>query len=60
VPKQLDPIEAAKANPNSRAKAIKAYCYLCAGKSKIEVTRCMIGDCPLWELRPWQRKAKKT
>lgn len=54
--KMLNPIEAAKANPKSRKKAIAAKCYDCCGNNRQEVTLCEIADCPLWALRPWQRK----
>ena len=54
--KKLNPIEAAKADPLSRKKAVTANCYLCCCLSKKEVTRCEMTDCPFWIMRPWQRK----
>lgn len=35
----------------SRAKAIKRFCYDCSGESKQTVTLCCCFDCSLW---PWR------
>jgi hypothetical protein len=35
----------------TRAKAIQAYCYECAGDSAKEVTLCVLPDCPLYPYR---------
>jgi hypothetical protein len=35
----------------TKAKAIKEFCYGCAGDSPKEVTLCHIFDCTLWEYR---------
>lgn len=35
----------------TRAKAIQAYCFGCAGDSHKEVTLCVITDCPLYPFR---------
>ena len=51
-----NPIEKAKQHPKSLRFAINAKCWDCAGFQRIEVTRCTIPDCPLYHLRPWQRK----
>ncbi len=53
---QLDPMEKAKRHPTSLRMAINAKCYDCCGFSRKEVTLCEMMDCPLWQLRPWQRK----
>lgn len=36
---------------NSRAYAIKAYCYQCSAYNKAEVRKCPCKDCPLWRYR---------
>ena len=54
--KKLNPMEAAKADPKSRKKAIAAKCFDCCCFQRKEVTLCPAQDCPLWNLRPWQRK----
>jgi len=56
---RLTPIEAAQADPNSRAKAIKAKCYECMGGEdsdnwKKSVKHCSSMGCPLLALRPYQ------
>ena len=35
----------------TRAKAIQAFCFGCAGDSHKEVTLCVIPDCPLYPYR---------
>ena len=52
--KRLNPIEKAKANPNSRRDAMNAKCFDCVCDKYTEVTLCPSKDCPLWPLRPWQ------
>ena len=52
----LDPIEKAKQNPKSLRAAINAHCFQCSCYQRIEVTLCTAKDCPLHNLRPWQRK----
>lgn len=54
--KTLTPLEKAANNPKSLRLAINAKCFDCTCYSRIEVTNCEITDCPLWALRPWQRK----
>lgn len=56
---RLSPIEAAQADPTSRAKAIKAKCYECMGGDesdnwKKDVKQCSSYGCPLRPLRPFQ------
>ena len=38
----------------TKAKAIKTFCFDCAGDSNKEVTLCPCFDCPLWEYRTGQ------
>lgn len=39
--------------------AINAKCVECCAGSKAEVKRCAITSCPLWEIRPFQRRDRK-
>lgn len=54
---KLTPIEAAKADPTNKRKAITAKCYDCSNCQREEVTHCKVTSCPLWLIRPWQEKA---
>jgi len=56
----LDPIEKAKKNPKSLRAAINAKCYECSCYERIEVTKCTAKDCPLYDIRPWQREQEET
>lgn len=56
VYERLSPADKAKANPKSKALAIRAYCYECTGGNKDEVTNCPVIKCPLHIHRPWQPK----
>ena len=55
---QRTPIERAKDDPKSKAKAIIAKCYDCAydpkdkGNWKDQVRACDCTNCPLWNVRP--------
>ena len=51
-----NPIERAKSHPASLRMAINAKCYDCVCFQKREVTLCEMEDCPLWGVRPWQKK----
>lgn len=59
-PVVLNPVERAKANPNSLKAAIKAACWVCVGTdadpgAKFRVRDCAVGEkCPLYPHRPWQ------
>lgn len=55
----IDPIEKAKQNPNSKALAIKAKCWDCAGGSRQEVILCPAKECPLWNVRPWVKNTEE-
>jgi len=35
----------------TKAKAIRQYCFECAGEMSLEVTLCSVVDCPLWPYR---------
>ncbi len=35
----------------TKAKAIKMFCFDCAGESSKEVALCTCGDCPLYPFR---------
>ena len=50
------PAQKAEENPKSLRFAINAKCYDCVCDQKAEVTRCVMTDCSLWGLRPWQDK----
>ena len=52
--KRLNPIEKAKVNPNSLRAGINAKCFDCCCDQYKEVTHCLVKDCPLLPLRPWQ------
>ncbi len=54
-PKQLNPIEKAKKNPNSLRFAVNAKCFDCSGFERPGVRDCEFADCPLHRLRPWQK-----
>lgn len=49
------PVEKARENPRSMRLAINAKCWDCTCFQKSEVTKCVMTDCSLWNLRPWQR-----
>ena len=54
-----DPIQKAKANPNSLRLAINAKCYDCQGQDadpcvEWRIGNCEIPDCPLYPVRPYK------
>lgn len=58
----LDPIEKAAANPKSLRLAINGKCFDCVGAGHDPAPRKAIGqypstDCPLWNVRPYQKYA---
>lgn len=64
----LSPMERARLNPESRALAVRAYCYDCMGGQPIGhantngdvrkmVRNCSAIKCALWDVRPWQKSA---
>ena len=50
----LTPAEKAMQNPKSLRFAINAKCWDCVCNQRAEVTRCVMTDCSLWAVRPWQ------
>lgn len=42
-----------KTSPRS---SIKAFCLECVGFERLAVTECAAYACPLWNLRPFQKK----
>lgn len=57
MPVVKTPIEKLQDNPTSLRKAITAFCWLCVGESRKEVTNCTTKNCPLYKVRPWQSKS---
>jgi hypothetical protein len=55
APERLSPRAKVKRHPTSLRAAINAKCYYCCGNQRLEVTLCAMTDCPLWNVRPWQR-----
>ena len=52
--KRFNPLQKAKANPKSLRAAVNGKCYECSRDQYKEVTHCLVEECPLWPLRPWQ------
>ena len=54
----FNPIKAAKEHPESRAKAIAAFCATCLGYPQAgwrgEIRNCTSRDCPLYIHRPYR------
>jgi hypothetical protein len=50
------PLEKLKDNPASLRTSITAFCWLCVGEVRKEVTNCTAKNCPLYNVRPWQPK----
>jgi hypothetical protein len=53
------PHQEALARPKSRVLAIRAKCWDCEGQDgdpgwQRRVRTCMVTDCPLWHVRPYQ------
>ena len=61
IPKQKrrTPAEKFRDNPKSLRCGINAMCYECSGEDKKEITLCTAVGCPLYNLRPYQKKEKK-
>lgn len=53
---RMNPIERAKANPNSKVAAIKAMCYSCVGGERAvdSIRHCTTHFCALYPHRPYQ------
>ena len=57
----FDPIAKARANPKSRALAIKAYCWACQGGGKqpnvqAAIAECEVTHCAIHHVRPYRTK----
>ena len=55
-PKKMNPVEKALANPKSLRMAINANCWECSCEQINEIRFCTATSCPLWHLRPYQKK----
>ena len=58
---RFNPMEKAEQNPKSLRLAINAKCYVCGGEDadpgwRGRIKDCIIPDCPLYPLRPFQTK----
>ena len=58
-PTPKDPIEKLKTKPKSLRLAINAKCFDCCCGQKIEIKRCTVPKCPLFNVRPYQEKNKQ-
>lgn len=43
----------------SRVAAIKAFCLECIGFNRDEIRKCSAPWCPLWAMRPYQKRRGK-
>ena len=43
-------------NSKSKAEAIKAFCLQCVGFQSKRVTNCTALKCPLYQVRPYQKR----
>ncbi len=48
-----------KALSGSKTAAVKAQCLECVGWQRAEVTRCTDDGCPLFNVRPYQKKSPR-
>ena len=63
--KRLNPLEKARMNPRSLRLAVNAKCFDCEGLGadpdwKWRVGNCLITECSLHPVRPYQRLRNKT
>ena len=54
------PLERLKEHPRSLRLAITAFCFDCCGFNRTEVTLCAHTECPLYNLRPYQKKENQN
>ena len=54
--KQRTPRERLDDSPKSLRAAINCFCFECVGEIKMDVKNCLVTKCPLWNVRPWQKK----
>ena len=55
-PVNRTPRERLDENPKSLRNAINCFCFECVGEIKNDVKHCTVKNCPLWHVRPWQKK----
>ena len=53
---QKNPMEKHLANPKSLRLAVNARCWDCSAEQKLEVKLCPCTNCPLYSVRPYQKK----
>ena len=61
----LGPYEKHLRDPKSLRKAITAKCWDCVGADadpnpRGQIRDCIMDDCPLWTVRPWQRTPRQS
>lgn len=59
--KSFDPVAKARANPKSRAMAVRAYCWTCMGGGRqpnvqSAISACSVTSCALHHVRPYRPK----
>lgn len=64
-PVTKNPLEKAQEDPKSLRKAVTAMCYDCMGRDadpdfRGRIRECACHDCPLYPLRPYQKKKDDT
>ena len=57
--KAKTPLEKLQDKPTSLRQAITAFCWLCVGENRKDVTNCSATKCPLWNVRPYQKNSKE-
>ena len=57
-PARLGHFEAVYASRASPRRAIKAKCLECCWMDSVAIRECEAAQCPLWEFRPFQWRAK--
>ena len=55
-PKYAGLFQAVYVGASSPRQCIKVFCLDCMGLQKDEIPLCSATACPLWKLRPYQRK----
>ncbi|MCP3940243.1 MAG: hypothetical protein GY710_02005 [Desulfobacteraceae bacterium] len=54
--KSKNPREKWECNRTNRKLSINAFCWGCIGESISEIRNCTDWNCPLWYVRPYQKK----
>ncbi len=58
--KPQNPREKWEEDKTNRKKSINAMCWDCIGESREEIRNCSASKtCPLWHVRPYQKKEAK-